>query len=202
MKIESVIFDYGNVISQPQQEDCIENMVSLCGVDRALFEKGYWQFRLAYDLNMDNFTYFRNAAEVMGVKLSNDQIEQLTLLDNQSWTQPCQTMLSWIKLLESKGIRTALLSNMPEVMSEYLMSNCAWLPQFKTTVFSSKVGCVKPEKEIYLHCLEAAGMKAQSTLFIDDRFENVKGAEAVGMLGLHFTEITKAFAEIKERFDL
>ncbi len=202
MKIESVIFDYGDVISQPQRKDCIEKMVSICGVERAQFDKGYWQFRLDYDRKMDNFTYFRNAGQVMGVSLTNEQIEELTLLDNQSWTQPNPTMLSWIAMLESSGVGTALLSNMPLVMSEYILSNCDWFPRFETAVFSSKVGYVKPEKEIFMHCLEAAGMEAKSTLFIDDRIANIEGAKATGMIGLHFTGVTDAFAIIKERFDL
>jgi putative hydrolase of the HAD superfamily len=202
MKIESVIFDYGNVISQPQREDCVAAMASLCGVEQSKFDKGYWQFRLEYDRNMDNFTYFSNVAEAAGVRLSIEQIQQLTLLDNESWTLPCQTMLSWIKMLESHGIPIALLSNMPYAMSEYLELNCDWLPRFKNLVFSARVGYVKPEKEIYELCLREAGMNAPSTLFIDDRLENIHAAEAVGMIGLHYTGIAEAFKTIRERFDL
>jgi putative hydrolase of the HAD superfamily len=177
-------------------------MAALCGVEQSKFAKGYWQFRLDYDRNIDNFTYFTNVAEMAGVHVSHEQIQQLTLLDNESWTLPCQTMLSWIKMLESHNIPTALLSNMPFAMSEYLESNCDWLPRFKKLIFSARVGYVKPEKEIYEYCLQETGMNARSTLFIDDRMENIQAAESMGMIGLHYTGVASLFEILRERFDL
>lgn len=58
---------------------------------------------------------------------------------------------------------------------------------FEGIVVSGEVGLVKPDARIYRHLLESHGLAAADCVFIDDSAANVKGAEAVGITGLHFT---------------
>lgn len=55
-------------------------------------------------------------------------------------------------------------------------------------VSSAEVGVAKPDRRIYEIAAEQAGVAPERCLFIDDRLENVEGARAVGMTGLHFTK--------------
>jgi putative hydrolase of the HAD superfamily len=45
---------------------------------------------------------------------------------------------------------------------------------------------VKPEPEIYEHCLEGLGTAPGDTIFFDDRIANVRGAEMLGMHAVEF----------------
>jgi HAD superfamily hydrolase (TIGR01509 family) len=46
---------------------------------------------------------------------------------------------------------------------------------------------VKPESAIYEHCLAGMGLRPEEILFLDDRIENIRGAERLGVRGVQFT---------------
>ncbi|MFI6905034.1 HAD family hydrolase [Nonomuraea sp. NPDC050394] len=56
-------------------------------------------------------------------------------------------------------------------------------------VSSAKVGHAKPGRRIYEIAAEQAGVAPERCLFIDDRLENVEGARAIGMTGIHYRGI-------------
>lgn len=58
---------------------------------------------------------------------------------------------------------------------------------FDGIVVSGEIGLVKPDARIYRHLLERHDLAAEDCVFIDDSAANVKGAEVVGIAGLHFT---------------
>jgi putative hydrolase of the HAD superfamily len=200
--IESVILDFGNVISEPQSARDIESMAQLCGVDGAGFSKSYWHFRLDYDRCMSASTYWTNVAHRCGASISDEQVDALILIDSESWANISGTMLAWIGLLQSCDIPLALLSNMPAPVGNYLLSSCNWLSNFDHVVFSSAVGYVKPEIEIYEHCLRVAGMQPEKTLFLDDRPENIAAAQSLNIHAFQFKNPDQAFEIIRERYNL
>ena len=51
----------------------------------------------------------------------------------------------------------------------------------RRTVTSGQLRAAKPEPKAFLSCLQALGFSPASTLFIDDRPENVEGARAIGI---------------------
>ncbi|WP_421696316.1 HAD family hydrolase [Aestuariivirga sp.] len=62
-----------------------------------------------------------------------------------------------------------------------------FLGLFRDIVVSGDERLVKPDPAIYELLLQRNGLAASSSLFIDDSLKNVKGADAVGMTGVHFT---------------
>ncbi len=58
---------------------------------------------------------------------------------------------------------------------------------FGTLVVSGREGVTKPNARIYQILCERAGVAPGDCVFIDDGLHNVKGAQAVGMDGIHFT---------------
>ena len=44
---------------------------------------------------------------------------------------------------------------------------------------------LKPKPEAYQICLDQLGLQPEDCVFIDDQMRNVKGANAVGIRGLH-----------------
>jgi 2-haloacid dehalogenase len=59
---------------------------------------------------------------------------------------------------------------------------------FRDIVVSGAERLVKPDAAIYRLALDRFGMPAETLIFVDDRAENVAGAEAVGMSGHLFQD--------------
>jgi len=59
---------------------------------------------------------------------------------------------------------------------------------FDVLVFSCKEGFRKPEKEIYEITLNRLNTQPGETLFIDDRIENIRGAESLGIQTILFKD--------------
>ncbi len=82
----------------------------------------------------------------------------------------------------------------------YLLSNTnavhksAWSQQFPQVVqaferlfISSEMGCRKPERAAFNHVAETLGIPLEAIMFFDDLLENVNGATAAGLTGVHVT---------------
>lgn len=197
VKIKAVVFDYGNVISLPQQSSDIPAMGRVCNIDAGLMDTLYWQFRDQYDLQvLDGPAYWQRVADAAGITLTTDQVEQAIDLDNQSWARPCMRMLGWVRRLREHSVRTAVLSNMPMDLRLYLWNSCDWVPEFDHKTFSCEVGAAKPDAAIYLHCLENLNLPPDEVLFLDDRAPNVEAARKAGMHSEQYTTFEKAAATI------
>lgn len=92
-----------------------------------------------------------------------------------------------IEALEDRGHALFALSNIPSDGLAPLMSPFPVLGKFRDIVVSGDEKCVKPNPKIYHISLQRMGHPApESVLFIDDRLENIKAAEVLGMRGHHF----------------
>ena len=70
---------------------------------------------------------------------------------------------------------------------------------FDGIVVSSDIHIVKPDIRIYEYLLETYHLKAEECLFIDDRADNIEGAQRVGMQAEQFFG---DFERIKEKYEL
>ena len=78
------------------------------------------------------------------------------------------------------------LNNEARETNEYRFEKFGLRKHFKVAMSSCYVGLRKPDLAIYRRALDILGRPAERVLFIDDREENVAGAEAVGMKGIRF----------------
>jgi putative hydrolase of the HAD superfamily len=85
----------------------------------------------------------------------------------------------------------------------HLRKNFRWLERFDCLVFSSEVGLIKPDLEIYRHSLRALQAEAEETLFIDDREANVQAAGQLGIIALQYRSTAQLSKELQARgFDI
>jgi putative hydrolase of the HAD superfamily len=89
--------------------------------------------------------------------------------------------------LRQRGIRIAILSNMPRDLGEAIQADGFGFSGFDAVTLSYEVRTAKPEAAIYNDCLEGIGTKPGETLFLDDRAENVSAAQALGIQAMQFT---------------
>jgi putative hydrolase of the HAD superfamily len=197
---KAVIFDYGEVLCFPPTADEIRRMAEVFGLENSQFRPLYDKNRLAYDrgdLNADQ--YWAAFAADAGRKITSEQVRKLRSWDTEMWSKVNPAMIDWLLALQAAGFKTAILSNMQEDMVAHVRRSFAWIEKFHYAVFSYEVRLVKPEAEIYQHCLRGLGVEPHEALFIDDREANVKGAQKVGMQAIHLQSPAQLLAELESR---
>ncbi len=112
--------------------------------------------------------------------------------------KPADGMTAVVRRAKDQGIRTGLLSNSWGL--DYDRSG--WDDLFDALVISGEVGLRKPEPEIYRLAAERIGVQPAECVFVDDLAANVCGAVAVGMVGVHHTDLASTIVELEALFGL
>lgn len=200
--IHAVVFDFGNVLTMPQDPGRVAEMQGLCGLDSARFTSSYARVRREYDRGkLDALSYWQHVLHGKAPRpiagIDGDFVRRLTELDIQSWTVIREPMITWAKHLRRAGYKTAILSNMPREHALYIEDTFEWIEAFEARLFSYAIGHVKPERAIYVECLKRLGVAPEQTLFIDDIAENVAAARAIGFLAVQFEDSRKLAAALR-----
>jgi putative hydrolase of the HAD superfamily len=173
------------------------HLLRITGLTPERFEGIYWVDRLAYDAGaLTGIEFWQKINADSGLSLSQASLEELNDWDARMWTTENPAMLVWQFALKEKGILTAILSNMGEHVLANMKRTYDWLPRFDALVWSFQLKMAKPDPAIYRHALKELGTRPEETLFLDDRLENVEGANALGMRGLLFTNVEKLRADL------
>lgn len=195
--VSAIVFDYGNVLCSSPLAAEIEGMASILGMTVSDFQQRYWRDRLSFDrATVDAASYWNTVA---GRQLSPVDIDRLQEIDSASWSHPDAVMPGWAQRVRAAGFRTGLLSNMPAPVRDYIV-RCPWLPEFDHTTFSCDLRSTKPSPEIYRHSLAGLGVGPSDALLLDDRVENIRAAEAMGMHAILFTSPQALPEELERRF--
>src|SRR5260370_17358144 len=107
----------------------------------------------------------------------------------QMWSNVNQEMTEWLASIHSRGIKTAILSNMQTDMAAHVRKNFAWLRHFDHQIFSCEVRAIKPDPVIYRHSLPLLNIPPSAMLFIDHRNENIHAARAAGSCWIVFESV-------------
>lgn len=198
--IHAVLFDFGLVLSASEDPAAWKRMLDFFGAEETAFHPAYWSRRLEYDRGtLSGETFWREIAQEFGMHLDGDQLRQLMAEDIALWGRPNQEMIDWAAALQRAGIKTGVLSNMGDAMETGLRALWPWMENFHHCTFSHRLFTVKPDPAIYLHAVEGLGVPAEEILFVDDRAENVAGAEAVGMQAIQYTGHASFVSAMRER---
>lgn len=87
--------------------------------------------------------------------------------------------------LKINGYKIYILSNASTEFYTYFTRHFS-LDFFDGYTVSCDIHIIKPDERIYRHILEKYGLKAEECVFVDDRQDNVSGAEKVGINGFVF----------------
>jgi len=89
--------------------------------------------------------------------------------------------------LKTKGFQVAVLSNTIAPHSKFMRSTHLF-DLFKPIVLSNEVGFAKPNSEIYELVLKKLKLNPDEVFFVDDRPENVEGANRSGIHGILYKD--------------
>lgn len=101
--------------------------------------------------------------------------------------RPRRRMQELVQKLKAHGYCVYYLSNIPEDVLDLLM-NRDMKGLFDGGVASCEVHINKPDPRIYKALLEKYHLKAQESVFIDDRLDNVQAAFRLGFAGIQMKE--------------
>jgi putative hydrolase of the HAD superfamily len=198
INITTVIFDFGYVLSLPPRTSDYLKLAALADIEWRLFEEVYWGQRADYDRGtIDGAAYWRRVAEAAGREVTAAQIASLIAADIAIWMRANPIMMEWVRALKARGLKIAVLSNMPIEISTHMRQYAPWFREFDYVCFSAEVQLAKPEAAIFQACLNVVGSKPEECLFIDDRAENVEAARAFGMRALQFVSVEQLAVDIQ-----
>lgn len=199
-EIKAIIFDYGNVLCEPQPREDVDAMALELDIPPDKFGGLYWRDRVAYDCaDMDAMEYWTRLA---GRQLEKAQVAKLVQLDNRSWVHPREKTLPWVEIMRQNGFRTALLSNLPVALRDALENDCPWMPKFDARTYSCTIRKAKPDPVIYDACIRDLGVKPPEAVFLDDRPENVDGAMKLGIHALLFESPERAALDLASQYGI
>ncbi len=110
---------------------------------------------------------------------------------------PIPDTVAWLTRLQAEGWPLHFLSNMPEPYAQHLERTHAFLGQFRSGVFSSRVQHVKPEPDIFVRAAAHYGRAPSQLLLLDDHAPNIAAARAAGWQAILFTDAEQAEAQMQ-----
>ena len=199
-RIQAVLFDYGMVLSASPDPAAWQRMLDITGVAPEVFENGYWKFRHAYDRgDLNAVEYWNQVAANALVIFTPEQVAALIDADVDLWTRRNEPMIEWAQRLQRAGIRTGILSNIGDAMTEGLMKKLEWLCDFYHCTWSYALRLAKPEAAIYQAAAQGLHTPIENILFIDDKAENVVAAREAGMQAIQYRDHSTFEHEMETR---
>jgi putative hydrolase of the HAD superfamily len=201
--IRAVIFDFGGVLCFHPDEERWRRAAETAGLPVPDLMSAFWSHRIRYDAGLcQPEEYWQAVAHTAGTRLKEGRIPELIRLEIELWNQYDKRVLAWAGQLRAAGYRTAILSNLPRPLGEELRATPGFLDPFDHLTFSYELRKVKPQPEIYLDAIRGVGVEPSEALFLDDRPDNVAGAQAVGMKALLYSTWEDFLAGGRAHYDL
>lgn len=182
MSINAVVFDYGQVITFPQESSALDRLAQLAGSGREEFEEVLWKERPDFDRGLLNpKEYFRRVLSCLGISKDDDTIDEMIRVDFDSWKKINPETVTLMEELKKEGYILGILSNMPRDFLVWARENESVLSIPQVCVFSCEHFLIKPEAAIYYKLLSLIGVEAEELVFFDDSLKNVNAAKALGI---------------------
>jgi len=188
LALRAVVFDYGMVLTGPQEPDAYAALLCITGLPRERFESLYWADRPAYDEGkLTGLGFWEKFLRQAGLDQNQRMAEELNRWDARMWTTENPAMVAWQLALKEHGLKTAILSNIGDEVLASVERAFDWIHRFDVLVWSYQLGIAKPDPELYRHTLVELGVQPGETLFIDDKLPNVEAAQALGIQAIQFS---------------
>lgn len=101
-------------------------------------------------------------------------------------------------LREARGkYKTGLISNAWDGLRPWIVSQ-KFDDAFDSMTISAEARIAKPMPGIYHSALDALGVRADESIFVDDFIENIHAAQALGLRAVHFHTAEQALSEVKQ----
>ena len=190
--LRAIIFDVGGVLIRTRSRAGRQKWAERLGLEAWDFENFVFNGESGRQAQLGQKTYeahWRWLGEHFGLT----QIELAEMRrDFFAGDALNESLVNYVQRLGKAGYRLGLLSNFADDARQLWSNTFPFIQYFEGIIISSEVGLMKPDPRIYHLALEGVAAQPAEALFVDDFIENVRGAEAVGLQALHFTDPEKA----------
>lgn len=197
MSIDTVIFDLGNVLIPFNPRWLFRKMLpDEASIDAFFAEAGFE----AWNLQMDAGLPFAEGIASHSRKYPHHRplFEAFFTRWPETVGEPIAESVDIFRTLRQNGIRTYALTNFSAETYPLAVARFPFLNDFDGTLVSGIEGLIKPDPAIYRLLLQRHAIEPSRAVFIDDRLENVKGAQGVGLHGIHFVDATTTRRALQE----
>lgn len=118
---------------------------------------------------------------------------------NETIPGPVEGMLELVEELHDAGVPLFIITNFGEEFWQHFRPTQPFFDRFRDILVSGTEKLVKPDPAIYRLALERFGLAADEALFIDDRDDNIAGAESVGIAGHVFRDAATTRLWLREQ---
>ena len=196
MKIQTVIFDVGNVLAAFRWKDYLHTFGFSPAfqeeLGRILFLDPLW-----YEWDRGVMTE-EEIVEVFCRKHPDYRAEIHRVLDNPyDLVHEYPDSADWIREVHGLGCQALLLSNYSRKTFTYAYEHFDCLKLTDGGVISYQEKIVKPEPEIYRRLIERYALDPAACVFLDDSPANCQGAEAFGIRTILVQDRTAARRELR-----
>ena len=211
-KLRGVITDWGGVLTNPILET-VNAWIELEGIDRDKYVAVMrsWVSQAYGPDGSGNPVHALERGDCTDEEFERALASQLTRVDGSpvpadgllarmfAATLPDSAMHGALRAIRRAGFRTALLSNSwgADAYPRHLFPEL-----FDVVVISAEAGMRKPEPRIFLHVTGLLGLEPAECVFIDDIEANVQAAEAVGITGVHHSELRSTTQRLSELLEI
>ena len=95
--------------------------------------------------------------------------------------------------------RVVMLSDHVREWVRYIASVHGFLDVFEERFYSYELGKTKSDPTVFPDVLDVLGFEPGECLFIDDRIQNVRNAESVGLPSIHFRDARQLRIDLESR---
>jgi putative hydrolase of the HAD superfamily len=196
---DALLFDLGRVVLDIDFGKALACWAGHAGytpaelVARFVREESYRHHEVG---KIDDAAYFESLRQSLGIKLSDAQMLE-------GWNSIFTGEMPGIGPLlarASKRLPLYAFSNTnPPHVEHFSKTYAEVLGHFREMFLSSTIGLRKPDAAAYDHVVKAIGVPAQRIVFFDDSAENIAGARARGLIGVHVTsthDVARTLAEL------
>lgn len=197
MPVEALLFDLGGVVIDIDFRRSVARWAELAGCNaddlrkRVVVDATYHAYERGEIACAD---FFNTLAASLELKLNEDQLRD-------GWNAIFIGELPGMADLLAKAAARYplyLLSNTNRTHEIFWAREYAGtLAHFRKRFVSSTIGLRKPEPACYHHAVREIGVPADRIMFFDDLVENIDGARAAGLVGVH----APATADIRRALD-
>ncbi|HJD78491.1 MAG TPA: HAD family phosphatase [Corynebacterium pollutisoli] len=185
--MKAVLFDLFGVLLK-ERDDAGRRRVELAVSGDAAIWPIYEDLRPAYDSgDVGDERFWRQLQVRAG--LEPFDITEAVAADWESTMQEDEEMVSFALSLIDDRVCTGILSNLPAGLAKRARAEHEWLERVDAVTMSCDIGLIKPDPRAYAVALDAMGVSAKDTVYVDADPVNVAAAAELGMQAVHFTGI-------------
>lgn len=198
-----VLFDFDDVLVDYRHDLRCAHIAEAVGaqskeVERALFRSGLENRCDRGELELPD--YLEALRSQYGLMVPQD----VFIAARKAATRPRPEMLALCEQVQTQAA-AAVFTNNGRWLGQHLAKVAPAVSALfaRRTVTSGQLRAIKPEPKAFLLCLQALGFSPASTLFFDDRPENIEGARVIGIDAVVFESPTQVAEVLRARgFDL